>query len=118
LTGSCSTLPNDLFASEDEPTLVGMFGDNTQVEAFVKPTQVSVRVDGKWLVGEQAYAVASDLALRLTVEATSRQPRPGPDSPEKALAGPVYFAGQGISVHTSFGSWYLAVMSVCLALPV
>jgi hypothetical protein len=27
---------------------------------FVKPTQVSVRVDGKWLVGEQAYAVASN----------------------------------------------------------
>ena len=51
---------NDLFASEDEPTLVGMFGDNIQVEVFVKPTQVSVRVDGKWLVGEQAYAVASN----------------------------------------------------------
>ncbi len=51
---------NEPFASEDEPTLVGMFGANIQVEAFVKPTQVSVRVDGKWLVGEQAYAVASD----------------------------------------------------------
>jgi hypothetical protein len=51
---------NDLYGSEDEPTLVGMFGDNIQVEVFVKPTQVSVRVDGKWLVGEQAYAVASN----------------------------------------------------------
>jgi hypothetical protein len=51
---------NDLFESEDEPTLVGMFGDNTQVEAFIKTPLISVRVDGKWLVGEQAYAVASD----------------------------------------------------------
>jgi hypothetical protein len=51
---------NDLYGSEDEPTLVGTFGDNSQVEVFVKPTQVSVRVDGKWLVGEQAYAVASN----------------------------------------------------------
>ncbi|MGO9843199.1 MAG: hypothetical protein ACLPZF_18695 [Candidatus Acidiferrales bacterium] len=60
IDGKLLDVTNDLFASEDEPTLVGMFGDNTQVEAFVKPTQVSVRVDGKWLVGEQADAVASD----------------------------------------------------------
>lgn len=60
IDGKLVDVTNDLFASEDEPTLVGMFGGNTQVETFVKPTQVSVRVDGKWLVGEQAYAVASD----------------------------------------------------------
>jgi hypothetical protein len=60
IDGKLLDVTNDLFASEDEPTLVGMFGDNTQVEAFVKPTQVSVRVDGKWLAGEQAYAIASD----------------------------------------------------------
>jgi len=51
---------NDLDASEDEPTLVGMFGKNSQVEAFVKPSQISVRVNGQWVTGDQAYAVASD----------------------------------------------------------
>jgi hypothetical protein len=51
---------NDLFASEDEPTLVGMFGENIQVEAFVRPTQISVRVNGEWVAGEHAYAAASD----------------------------------------------------------
>jgi hypothetical protein len=60
IDGKLLDVTNDLFASEDEPTLVGMFGDNTQVEAFVKPTQVSVRVDGEWVAGEQAYAAASD----------------------------------------------------------
>jgi hypothetical protein len=60
IDGKLLDVTNDLFESEDEPTLVGMFGDNTQVEAFVNSTQVSVRVDGKWLAGEQAYAVASD----------------------------------------------------------
>ena len=58
IDGKLVDVTNDLFASEDEPTLVGMFGVNTQVEAFVKPSQISVRVDGKWLVGEQAYAAA------------------------------------------------------------
>ncbi len=60
IDGKLLDVTNDLFESEDEPALVGMFGDNTQVEVFVRPTQVSVRVDGKWLVGEQAYAAASD----------------------------------------------------------
>jgi hypothetical protein len=58
IDGKLVDVTKDLYASEDEPTLVGMFGGNTQVEAFVRPTQVSVRVDGKWLVGEQAYAAA------------------------------------------------------------
>jgi hypothetical protein len=55
IDGKLLDVTNDLF----EPTLVGMFGDS-QVEAFVGPTQMSVRVDGKWLVGEQAYVAASD----------------------------------------------------------
>ncbi|MGB2666754.1 MAG: hypothetical protein WAK48_22310 [Candidatus Acidiferrum sp.] len=62
IDGKSRDVTNDLFESEDEPTLVGMFGDNTQVEAYVKPTQVSVRVNGEWVAGEgeQAYAAASD----------------------------------------------------------
>jgi hypothetical protein len=60
IDGKLLDVTNDLFASEDEPTLVGMFGDNIQVEAFVTPTQMSVRVNGEWVAGEQAYAVASD----------------------------------------------------------
>jgi hypothetical protein len=60
IDGKLIDVTNDPFESEDEPMLVGMFGDNTQIEAFVNPPQISVRVDGKWLVGEQAYAVASD----------------------------------------------------------
>jgi hypothetical protein len=50
----------DLFTSEDEPTLVGMLGENIQVEAFLRPTQISVRVNGEWVAGEHAYAAASD----------------------------------------------------------
>jgi hypothetical protein len=53
-------LTNDLFTSEDEPTLVGMLGENIQVEAFLRPTQISVRVNGEWVAGEHAYAAASD----------------------------------------------------------
>ncbi len=60
IDGKLVDVTNDLFASEDEPMLVGMLGDNTQIEAFVKPTQVSVRVNGEWVAGEQAYAAASD----------------------------------------------------------
>lgn len=47
-------------ASEDEATLVGVYGDYLQVEAFVKPSQISVRANGEWVTGDQAYAVASD----------------------------------------------------------
>ncbi len=60
IDGKLLDVANNLFASEDEPTLVGMFGENTQVEAFVKSAQVSVRVNGEWVAGEQAYAAASD----------------------------------------------------------
>jgi hypothetical protein len=59
IDGKLLDVTNHLFASEDEPTLVGMFGD-TQVEAFVKPSQISVRVDGEWVTGGQVYAAASD----------------------------------------------------------
>jgi len=51
---------NDLEADGDGATLVGVFGDYLQVEAFVKPSQISVRVNGQWVTGEQAYPVASD----------------------------------------------------------
>jgi hypothetical protein len=56
---------NDLYASEGEPTLVGVFGENDvfQVEAFVRPSEnaeAEIRVNGQWIAGEQVYAVASD----------------------------------------------------------
>ena len=56
---------NDLYASDGEPTLVGVFGENDmfQVEAFVRPSEHSeaeIRVNGQWIAGEQVYAVASD----------------------------------------------------------
>jgi hypothetical protein len=56
---------NDLYASEGEPTLVGVFGENGgfQVEAFVRPSEhaeAEIRVNGQWIAGEQVYAVASD----------------------------------------------------------
>ena len=51
---------NDLDASEDEATLVGVFGDYLKVEAFVKPSQISVRINGVWINGERTYAAASD----------------------------------------------------------
>jgi hypothetical protein len=53
---------NDLYASEDEATLVGVFAHN-DVEAFVKPSkklEVSIRVNAEWVTGDKAYAVASD----------------------------------------------------------
>jgi hypothetical protein len=52
-------LTNDLEASEDEATLVGVIGD-LLVEAFVKPSEILIRVNGAWATGDQAYAVASD----------------------------------------------------------
>jgi hypothetical protein len=56
---------NDLYASEGEPTLVGVFGENDefQVEAFVRPSddmETEVRVNGMWIAGSQVLAVASD----------------------------------------------------------
>lgn len=56
---------NDLYASEGEATLVGVFGDNDEfrVESFVRPdddTETEVRVNGKWIAGNQVLAVASD----------------------------------------------------------
>ncbi len=56
---------NDLYASEGEPTLVGVFGENDQfrIEAFVRPSEhaeAEIRVNGEWVAGNQVYAVASD----------------------------------------------------------
>jgi hypothetical protein len=51
---------NDLYASEDEVTLVGVFGDGFQIEVFVKPTtlEASIRVNDQWVVGGELHAVA------------------------------------------------------------
>jgi hypothetical protein len=54
---------NDLYASEDEATLIGVFGENDafRIGAFIKPsTQAAIRVNGEWITGDQVYAVASD----------------------------------------------------------
>jgi hypothetical protein len=54
---------NDLYASEDEATLVGVFGENEEfsIEVFIKPVktaQVAIRVNGEWISDNQASAVA------------------------------------------------------------
>jgi hypothetical protein len=56
---------NDLYASEGEATLIGVFGDNGEfkVEAFVRPSEhaeAEIRVNGEWIAGDEVYAVASD----------------------------------------------------------
>jgi hypothetical protein len=56
---------NDLYASEGEATLVGVFGedDKFRVEAFVRPsehTEAEIRVNGEWIGGDKVYAAASD----------------------------------------------------------
>jgi hypothetical protein len=60
---------NDLYASEGEATLLGVFGENGQfrVEAFVRPLEhagAEVRVNGKWVAGNRVYAVASEQVVR------------------------------------------------------
>jgi hypothetical protein len=53
---------NDLYASEEEATLVGVFGEEgeIQIEVFVKPAtlEASIRVNDEWVVGDQLHAVA------------------------------------------------------------
>jgi hypothetical protein len=53
---------NDLYASEEEATLVGVFGeeDGFRIEAFVKPVtlETAIRVNEQWVVGGQLHAVA------------------------------------------------------------
>ena len=56
---------NDLYASEGEATVVGVFGENEEfrVEAFVRPSEhaeAEIRINGEWVAGNQVYAVASD----------------------------------------------------------
>ena len=54
---------NDLYASGDEPTLVGVFGEkDARVEVFLKPSptsQVTIWVNGE-SISDQRYALASD----------------------------------------------------------
>jgi hypothetical protein len=53
---------NDLYANEDEATLVGAFGeeDKFRIAVFVKPStlEASIRVNDQWVVGDQLHAVA------------------------------------------------------------
>lgn len=56
---------NDLYASEGEATLVGVFGENDQfrVDAFVRPsehTEGKIRVNGEWIAADKVYAAVSD----------------------------------------------------------
>ena len=53
---------NDLYASEEEATLVGVFGEEDKflIEVFVKPAtlEVAIRVNDQWVVGGKLHAVA------------------------------------------------------------
>jgi hypothetical protein len=53
---------NDLYASEEEATLVGVFGeeDKFRIEVFVKSAtlETTIRVNDQWVVGGQLHAVA------------------------------------------------------------
>jgi hypothetical protein len=53
---------NDLYASEEEATLVGACGedDKFRIEVFVKPVtlEVAIRVNEQWVVGGELHAVA------------------------------------------------------------
>lgn len=53
---------NDLYASQEEATLAGTFGDNEsfRVEAFITPSAVAIRVNEELILGGRVYAVASD----------------------------------------------------------
>jgi hypothetical protein len=57
-------ITSDLYASGVGPTLMALCGENdAHIEVFIKPAkteQVSIRVNGVWICGNQAYAVASD----------------------------------------------------------
>ena len=56
--GELLDLTNDIYASEDEPTLVGMFGD-LKIEAFANSADLTIRINGDW-IGTHTYAAASD----------------------------------------------------------
>jgi hypothetical protein len=57
-------ITSDLYASGVGPTLMGLFGANdAHIEIFIKPAmigQVAIRVNGVWISGSQAYAVAPE----------------------------------------------------------
>ena len=54
-------LTNDLYASEEQATLVGVCGeeDGFRIEAFVKPVtlETAIRVKDEWVVGDKLHAV-------------------------------------------------------------
>ena len=53
---------NDLYGSEDDATLAGVFGEKDEyIEVFIKPlntAQVAIRINGEWISGNQTSAVA------------------------------------------------------------
>jgi hypothetical protein len=53
---------NDLYAAEDDPALVGVFGDDVRVDVFLTPASLAaIRINGQWVTGGGlVYAVASD----------------------------------------------------------
>jgi hypothetical protein len=55
---------NDLYASDDEAALVGVFGEKDEyIEVFIKPlktAEAAIRINGEWIGGDKVYAVASD----------------------------------------------------------
>jgi len=66
IDGEYTDSTNDLFAAEDEPALVGFFGDNHEfaVDVYIKSLEtplVEIRVNGEFVGGDRlSYAVASD----------------------------------------------------------
>ena len=57
---------NDLCASGEEPTLVGVFGEGDemfQIDVYIKPSETplaEIRVNGEYIGGDLPLAIASD----------------------------------------------------------
>lgn len=57
---------NDLYASWEEPTLVGVIGENDeifQIDVYIKPLETplaEIRVNGEHVGGDTLLAIASD----------------------------------------------------------
>jgi hypothetical protein len=57
---------NDLYASGEEPTLVGVFGEDDemfQIDVYIKPLETplaEIRVNGEHIGGDPLLAIASD----------------------------------------------------------
>jgi hypothetical protein len=57
---------NDLYASEGEPTLVGVFGKDHmfRAEVFVRPSEhaeAEIRVNGEWIAGDKVVRLGASL---------------------------------------------------------